>query len=32
MNLLKQYKELQRTNLSSNQDMQLGIAYKKKMD
>ena len=29
MNLLKQYKELQRTNLSSNQDMQLGIAYKK---
>ena len=29
MNLLEQYKELQRTNLSSNQDMQLGIAYKK---
>lgn len=32
MNLLEKYKLLQRTNLSSNQDMQLGIAYKKKMD
>ena len=29
MNLLEKYKLLQRTNLSSNQDMQLGIAYKK---
>ena len=29
MNLLKQYKELQRTNLSKDGDMQLGIAYKK---
>lgn len=29
MNLLEKYKLLQKTNLSSNQDMQLGIAYKK---
>ena len=29
MNLLEKYKHLQRTNLSRNQDMQLGIAYKK---
>ena len=29
MNLLEQYKKLQRTNLSKNGDMQLGIAYKK---
>ena len=29
MNLLEQYKKLQRENLSKNGDMQLGIAYKK---
>lgn len=29
MNLLQKYKELQRTNLSKDGDMQLGIAYKK---
>ena len=32
MNLLEQYKQLQKTNLSKDGDMQLGIAYKKKMD
>lgn len=29
MNLLQKYKDLQRTNLSKDGDMQLGIAYKK---
>ena len=29
MNLLEQYKQLQKTNLSKDGDMQLGIAYKK---
>ena len=29
MNLLEQYRQLQKTNLSKDGDMQLGIAHKK---